>query len=507
LSVGDLGSGTLTINGGGAVSSGSGIFIGLDALGDVNVSGAGSSLTSTSFGTRIGFFASGALTIADGGAVSSADDAFVGIRPGSDGEVIVKGTASTWTIEDQLTVGHESTGELTIAQGGAVSNTLADVGRLAGGNGTVTVADAGSTWTVTALNVGGNLSAAGGSGTVNVKSGGLVEINGDTIVWNNGVIELQSGGTLDAYGTIQMNGGTFDFLGGTLHVDDFNGELKNQGGTLAPGHSAGATNIDGDYFQFAAATLEIEIGGTDAGSEFDTMKVAGEAILDGTLEVSLINSFTPSAGDTFEILTSGGGINESFDTELLPALPGGLFFEVEYNRNDVLLLTSGILGDYNRNGAVDAADYVVWRKTLRQGGSGLPADGDGNGQVDLNDLNVWRANFGNTAGSGAGSVAGTSSTTNPAVPEPASMAIVIVAVIFAACPVSTAKTRRKTDCSLSMRHLDISRQSAKQKIAAPGSHRPCLRQTDCRPRWKSCSAARRASTHVVVSIRGRADGH
>ena len=28
------------------------------------------------------------------------------------------------------------------------------------------------------------------------------------------------------------------------------------------------------------------------------------------------------------------------------------------------LQPKGILGDYNRNGTVDAADYVVWRKTL-----------------------------------------------------------------------------------------------------------------------------------------------
>jgi probable HAF family extracellular repeat protein len=54
-------------------------------------------------------------------------------------------------------------------------------------------------------------------------------------------------------------------------------------------------------------------------------------------------------------------------------------------------------GDYNRSGAVDAADYVVWRKTL---GSSVPnltaADGNGNGVVDEGDHSVWRANFGET---------------------------------------------------------------------------------------------------------------
>jgi hypothetical protein len=62
-----------------------------------------------------------------------------------------------------------------------------------------------------------------------------------------------------------------------------------------------------------------------------------------------------------------------------------------------------LAGDYNRNGAVDAADYVVWRKAL---GSTVPpftgADGDGSGIIDQADLAVWRANFGRTLPPAAG---------------------------------------------------------------------------------------------------------
>jgi hypothetical protein len=48
--------------------------------------------------------------------------------------------------------------------------------------------------------------------------------------------------------------------------------------------------------------------------------------------------------------------------------------------------------DYNFNGVVDAADYVLWRKNF-----GVPTvrgDGDGDGDVDQNDYGVWRTNFG-----------------------------------------------------------------------------------------------------------------
>ena len=51
-------------------------------------------------------------------------------------------------------------------------------------------------------------------------------------------------------------------------------------------------------------------------------------------------------------------------------------------------------GDYDRNGAVDAADYVVWRKSL--GTAVTPyegADGDGSGMIDDSDRAVWRAHF------------------------------------------------------------------------------------------------------------------
>ena len=47
-------------------------------------------------------------------------------------------------------------------------------------------------------------------------------------------------------------------------------------------------------------------------------------------------------------------------------------------------------GDYNQDGAVDAADYVVWRDTHGQSGVGLPADGDSNNIVDDGDYQVWR---------------------------------------------------------------------------------------------------------------------
>jgi hypothetical protein len=62
-----------------------------------------------------------------------------------------------------------------------------------------------------------------------------------------------------------------------------------------------------------------------------------------------------------------------------------------------------LLGDYNRDGGVNAADYVFWRKT--EGTTGLVAfegaDGSGNGTIDPPDRTVWSVNFGRTESGGA----------------------------------------------------------------------------------------------------------
>ena len=77
-------------------------------------------------------------------------------------------------------------------------------------------------------------------------------------------------------------------------------------------------------------------------------------------------------------------------------------------------------GDFNQNGAVDAADYIVWRNTFNQTGAGLPADGDNSGTVDQLDYNLWRANVGGQSqltvtATGTGATAGSPSS---AIPEP-----------------------------------------------------------------------------------------
>lgn len=56
-------------------------------------------------------------------------------------------------------------------------------------------------------------------------------------------------------------------------------------------------------------------------------------------------------------------------------------------------------GDYNQNNYVDAADYVLWRKTYDDSNYilGRPADGNHDGWIDEYDYDIWRRHFGDKA--------------------------------------------------------------------------------------------------------------
>lgn len=82
-----------------------------------------------------------------------------------------------------------------------------------------------------------------------------------------------------------------------------------------------------------------------------------------------------------------------------------------------------INADFNSDGTVDAADYVVWRHTVGQTGLGLAADADGDGTVTTADLTLWRNHFGETAGSG------TATTIVAAVPEPTPIWLLAVSIV------------------------------------------------------------------------------
>jgi hypothetical protein len=72
-------------------------------------------------------------------------------------------------------------------------------------------------------------------------------------------------------------------------------------------------------------------------------------------------------------------------------------------------IISGLPGDYNEDGTVNAADYAVWR----DGGS--PDD-------TIAGYNLWKANFGNSGGGAGASAAALDAV---AAPEPSTVALAV----------------------------------------------------------------------------------
>jgi hypothetical protein len=253
--------------------------------------------------------------------------------------------------------------------------------------------------------VGGKIISGGGGATIFFDD-----------VANNGEIRTSANGFTVFFGSAS-GAGTFTGTG-TVNFE----------GDLTPGNSAAAVQFGGDVVLGPDATLQIEIGGTTAGSQYDQINVAGELSLGGALEISLINGFVPTAGQTFDFIL-GSDVVGAFSSIELPTLTG-LSWNTSQLLSGVLSVVAGLSGDYNQNGTVDAADYTLWRNNL---GSGTSLPNDDTAGVGPDDYARWKSHFGEMAGSGA-----TASHNTAAVPEPTAAVLVLVAGLIA----STSGLRR-----------------------------------------------------------------
>jgi hypothetical protein len=109
------------------------------------------------------------------------------------------------------------------------------------------------------------------------------------------------------------------------------------------------------------------------------------------------------------------------DTNLYIKFIGSTGYYGYLNSMEIIVNTpAGVTGDYNNDGKVDAADYVVWRDHLGQTFALPNRDPANTGAVSASDYNSWKAHFG-AGGPGSGaSVSG-------AVPEPSTIVLSVLA--------------------------------------------------------------------------------
>ncbi len=190
---------------------------------------------------------------------------------------------------------------------------------------------------------------------------------------------MKSGATLAGAGTI----------GQTVTLE--------AGGTLAPGNSAGEMTL-GTLTMHAGATLALEIGGVLAGAQYDRIESAGALAFDGTLRVSLIGGFMPSAGQSFDLLDWNFRLG-TFDVLEMPALAPGLAWNTSQLYSAGVLSvasTTFLAADFDDDGDVDATDLSIWRGAFDLNQLG---DADGDGDSDGADFLAWQRQLG-SAGRG-----------------------------------------------------------------------------------------------------------
>ncbi|MEW5421758.1 autotransporter domain-containing protein [Amorphus sp. 3PC139-8] len=189
MTVGDFGTGDLTIEDGGTAivgssNSGAGTFLGVGsntASGTITVTGENSKLTSYN-ALFVGQDGTGTLNVLDKAAVQTGQTR-IGANAGASGQATVNGGGSQWTNNNQLYVGYDGAGELTVSNGGKVSSYGGYLGyHSKDAHGSATITGGNSTWDAgSSYFYVGNL----GTGSLAIEEGGKLTNGNDGFVGNN----------------------------------------------------------------------------------------------------------------------------------------------------------------------------------------------------------------------------------------------------------------------------------------------------------------------------------
>jgi len=252
----------------------------------------------------------------------------------------------------------------------------------------------------------GKVNSATGSATKGISISGNADVTfWDDVTNTSGLFHISSGSTATFFGTFA--GAGISGPGDVFFEAD-----------ITPGFSPASAVFGGNVHVGGLAMLHMELGGIASGVGYDQLHVSGHLDLAGTLTVSLIDGFTPTAGNVFKLF-QWGTLSGAFSTLVLPALASGLEWNTSqlYTSGVLSVATVGTAGDYNADGIVDAADYTVWRDNL---GSPDALPNDDNAGVGQDDYDRWKAHFGQSEGSGSEAVK------NVAVLEPSSLVLFIL---------------------------------------------------------------------------------
>ncbi len=164
---------------------------------------------------------------------------------------------------------------------------------------------------------------ASNSGSISLSSGTIVLTRVDVSATSSGTI---SGGTMWLLPGSSLSGD------GTIQANVTSAAATNPGVLRA-----GVLTIGGNFTQYGAGILTVEVGAPTAGNPYNQLAVTGNAAFDGTLSIALASGFTPQVGNSFPIITYASHSGE-FSTYDGLSYATGHTFQTLYSASNLSLV-------------------------------------------------------------------------------------------------------------------------------------------------------------------------
>ena len=252
----------------------------------------------------------GVLTTISGGTLTAPNGVSLGVGCNLVGSGVVNGKIAAGYGSTINATGNMTLGSATTPVG-FTSN-----GELYTNNNVVTINDSNQAVLGSLTQLGTGTS----SGTLNAPNGIVVDTGMNLV--GQGVVNTTNSPSKATIinGTVEATGSGMTYTGYVEGTGTYEGPVTFEG-TYSPGVATASVQLE-DLLLTPTSTLLMDIGGMTPGSQYDVVNLSDEAALGGTLEVNLVNGFTPSVGDSFEIIN--GTTTGSFGGFSLPALPNGM---------------------------------------------------------------------------------------------------------------------------------------------------------------------------------------
>jgi fibronectin-binding autotransporter adhesin len=167
---------------------------------------------------------------------------------------------------------------------------------------------------------------------ITVSGGGVLSIYGDlTILPNRTDVQASAAGPI---------------VSSVVFFGSYNGGVTGGGaafieGDHRPGASPALVAFGGSVAYGGLARLQMEIGGTNRGAQYDSVDVTGAATLAGILDVDLINGFQPNVGQTFTVMTFASHTGDFTEYRDL-AVGNGLMLVPSFTANSLILTVAPV---------------------------------------------------------------------------------------------------------------------------------------------------------------------